>query len=145
MCATAACTVKNTAVRLVRITCSKASSVGAAQRRAAGNAGIGEDDVELAEFLHALPDRGFGRGNVGGIGDDRERVRPKLLRGRIQRRLVAPGDDDARALRDEHARGRQPDAAVAAGDQRRLVLQSHDRLHVVVALLNYVAYLGHLV
>src|SRR5581483_3208376 len=62
------------------------------------------------------------------IGDDRERVRPELLCGGVQRRLIAAGDDDARALGHEQFRGREPDAAVAARDQRRLVLEPHDRL-----------------
>ena len=62
----------------------------AAERRAAGDAGIGEHDVELAEFFDALLDRRFGRGDVGGVGHDRERVRPKLLRRRLQRLLLRP-------------------------------------------------------
>ena len=77
---------------LVLMTFSKASSVVAAERRAAGNAGIGKHDVELAEFFDRLLDRSFGRGDVGGVGGDRERVRPELLRGGLQRLLVAPGD-----------------------------------------------------
>ena len=58
---------------------------GAAERRAAGDAGIGEHDVEFAEFFGALLDRGFGRGDVGGVGHDRERIRSEFLGGGIQR------------------------------------------------------------
>src|SRR3546814_4209889 len=44
----------------------------------------------------------------------------------IQRGPVAAGDGDPRPLGDEGFRGGKANAAVAAGDQRRLVLQSHD-------------------
>ena len=41
----------------------------------AGDTGIGEHDVELAELPGSLRDRGLGRRCVGGIGDDRKCVR----------------------------------------------------------------------
>ena len=62
---------------------------GAADRRVAGDAGIGEHDVELAEGLDRLRHRVFGRRDIGGVGDHGERIRPEFLRGRLQRRLVA--------------------------------------------------------
>ena len=49
---------------------------GCAERRAAGNAGIGEQDVVLAELFGALPDRSFGRRDVGGVGNDRNAFGP---------------------------------------------------------------------
>ena len=101
---------------------------GGAKRRAARDAGIGEQDVVLAEFFGPLPDRGFGGGDVGGVGHDRERVRTQLLRGRIERRLISPCYDDLGALGHEQSCGRQPDAAVAPRDQRRLVREPHGRL-----------------
>src|SRR5262249_13468584 len=52
----------------------------------------------------------------------------ELFGRRIQRRLIAPGDDDACALGHEQFRGGEPNAAVAAGDQRCLVLEPHVRL-----------------
>src|SRR3546814_9168188 len=55
-------------------------------------------------------------------------VGAELLQRGIQRGPVAAGDGDPRALGDEGFRGGQADAAVAAGDQRRLGLQSHDTL-----------------
>ena len=55
----------------------------------------------LPNFLDRLLDRRFRRRDVGGIGDNRKRVRPEFLRRRLQRRLVPPGDDDAGALLHE--------------------------------------------
>ena len=89
-CGTAACTVKNTAVMLVLMTDLECLERGAAERRAAGDAGIGKHDVEFAEFFDRLLDRRFGRRDVGGVGDDRERVRPEFFGGRLQRRLFRP-------------------------------------------------------
>ena len=43
---------------------------GAADRRGAGDAGIGEHDVELAEFFDRPLDRLLGRRDIGGVGDD---------------------------------------------------------------------------
>src|SRR5262249_53577633 len=60
--------------------------------------------------------------------DDGESVGTELFCCSIQRRLIAPGDDDARAFGHEHFRGREPDPAVASGDQRRLVSEPHDCL-----------------
>ena len=50
-CGAAACTVKNTEVMLVLMHGFKCLKRGAPDRRIAGDAGIGEHDVELAEFF----------------------------------------------------------------------------------------------
>ena len=86
---------------LVLMTFWNVSSGCGTKRRASGDAGIGEYDVELAELFGRLFDRRFRRRDVGGVGDDRERVRPQFLRGRFQRRLIASGDGDPGALLHE--------------------------------------------
>ncbi len=88
-CGSADCTVKNTLVRLVLMTFSNVSSGGVAERRAAGDTGIGEQDVVFAELVGSLADRGFGGGDVGRVGRERECVRPQFLRCGIERRLIA--------------------------------------------------------
>ena len=77
-CGSADCTVKNTPVRLVLMTFWNASNISRAQRRAAGDAGVGEQDIVLAELFGPLPDRGFGRSDVCGVGHDRKRVRTQF-------------------------------------------------------------------
>jgi hypothetical protein len=49
--------------------------LGRAQRCTAGDAGIDEQDVVLAEFFRALADRSFGGGDVGDVSLKRECVR----------------------------------------------------------------------
>ncbi len=64
------------------MTFSKASSVAepSGVPPAPAITGIGEHDVELAEFFAALLDRGIGRRDVGGISDERERIGTEFLR-----------------------------------------------------------------
>ena len=119
------CTVKNTAVRLVLMTFWNTWIFGRAQRRAARDAGIGEQDVILAEFFGSLADRCFGRGDVCRVSHHRQRVRAQFIGGGIERRLISSCDDDLGALGYEHSCGRQTDAAVAACDQCRLVREPH--------------------
>src|SRR6202008_2072223 len=102
----------------------------------------GEYDVELAEFFHRLLDRLFGRRDVGGVGDQRQRVGPEFVRRGLQRRPVPSGYGDLGPLGHEQPGGREPDAAVAAGNERRPVRKSHRRLLSawwLVALLNCLA------
>ena len=113
----------------------KSLARGGAKRRAARDTGIGEYDVVFAELVGPLPDGGFGGGNVGGVGHHRERVRTQLPGGGFERCLISPCDDDPGALGHEHSCGRKTDAAVASGDQCRLVREPHAGLHLV-ALLN---------
>lgn len=81
---------------------------GSAERRRPGDAGIGEHDIELAEFCDHLLQRGVVGGDVGGVGDHREHVRPEFPGGGFQRHLVAAGDEDLRPLSHEHLGGGQP-------------------------------------
>jgi len=69
----------------------KGLECGGSDRRIAGDAGIGEQDVELAEFFDRALDRLFGRRDIGGVGDQRERVRSQFLRRGLERRLISPG------------------------------------------------------
>src|SRR3546814_15695919 len=93
-----------------------------------GDSGVGEQDVDPAEGFGHVGDGRFGGGDVGGVGLHGNGVRAELLQRGIQRGPVAAGDGDPRPLGDEGFRGGKANAAVAAGDQRRLVLQSHDTL-----------------
>ena len=99
-----------------------------AKRRAARDAGIGKNDVEFAEFRNRLLDRSFRRRDVGGVGNDGDRVRPEFLRSRLQRLLVAPCYRDPRALRHEQFGCRKANAAVSASNECRLFRQSHGSL-----------------
>jgi hypothetical protein len=106
----------------------KSLELGGAKRRTARDTGIGEYDVIVAELAGPLPDRSIGGGNVGGVGHHREGVRTQFAGGGIERRLISPRDDDPGAFGHEQPGGRQPDAAVASGNQRRLVCESHGGL-----------------
>jgi len=53
---------------------------GGSDRRIAGDAGIGEQNIELAEFFDRAPDRLLGRRDIGGVGDQRQRVRAQFFR-----------------------------------------------------------------
>ena len=106
----------------------KCGERGPADRRVAGNAGIGKDNVELAELFNRLLDCLFGRRDIGRVGHDRQRIRPQLFRSRLERRLISPGNRHPRALGHEQPCCRKPDAAVAACNQCRLVCQSHGSL-----------------
>jgi hypothetical protein len=99
---------------------------GLAQWRLPADTGVGEHDVQAAEPLGGLVDRGAQRGLVRGVGRQRDGVRAESLQRRGQGRLVAADDRDPGALRREQSRGGQADATVAAGDQGGLVSQFHD-------------------
>ena len=101
---------------------------GGAKRRAARDTGVGEHDVVFAELVGSLRERGFGGGDVGGVGHHRERVWTEFPGGGIEGCLIPPCDDDLGALGHEHSCGRKTDAAVATCNQRRLVREPHGRL-----------------
>jgi len=101
---------------------------GPADRRVGGNAGIGEHNVELAEFCGRLRDGSFGRRDIGRVGHDGERVRAQFFCGGFQRRLIAAGDGDLCPLRHEQPRRGEPNTTIAACDQRCLAREPHDVL-----------------
>jgi NAD(P)H:quinone oxidoreductase type IV len=70
-------------------------------------------------------DRSGERIVVGDICAHCEDARAEFGGGGIERGLVAAGDRDARALGQEGPRGGKAQAAIAAGDQRRLVGKPH--------------------
>jgi hypothetical protein len=99
----------------------------AAERRRARDAGIGEDDVDLAETRDAGRDGRLDRRGVGAVGLHGERLAAEFGLCRVERLLVAPGDDHLGALGEEELRGGEADAAGAARDERRLALEPHGR------------------
>ena len=95
-------------------------------RRAAG---IVEQAIDLAEFLHRKRDQ---RAHLVFLGDVRlaeDAIGAKLLRQRLAFRRAAAGDDDLRALVDKNLRRAQADAAGGARDDRDLAVEPS---HVVI-------------
>src|SRR6202034_1581298 len=90
--------------------------VGRAGRSSAGDARIGEDNVELPEIFGQgceEPLAIFRKGDVSAVAT---RARPKFGDRFIERLLVAAGNGNLRALRDEKSSGGKTDATVAAGN-----------------------------
>src|SRR5271168_1564779 len=99
--------------------------VGRAGRSPAGDAGIGEDDVELPEIFgqgREEPLAVFRNGNVNAIAT---RVRSKFGDCFIERLLVAASNRDLRALRNEKSGRGKTDATVAARNQSLLSREFH--------------------
>ena len=84
-------------------------------------AGVVDQDVEPAELLDALLHQRLAGVRAGDVDRDRERLGAEALeladRG-LALVLVAAGDHHGRAGRREAARHAEPDAAIAAGDDR---------------------------
>ena len=141
---TADCTVKNTQVTLVRITASNAASV-------VPPIGVSPEMPALANRMSSLPNLSaacrlpLGRGDIGGVGNDRLRVRPEFRESGIQRRLIAPGDGDPRALGHEQPRGRKPMPLLPPVINAVLFASRIGSPSTLVASLNYLADLALLV
>ena len=90
------------------------------------DAGVVDEDVELAERLLHVGEHPLHCRRVGDVGGHGERLHTlQLLRrllGGLEHEIV---DDDVRALGSEAERDRAADAATCAGDERDLVLESH--------------------
>ena len=100
--------------------------VGAASRCTAGDAGIGEYDVELAEILGEFSEElltVLRNRNVGAIA---VRFRSQLGDRFIQCLLIATRNCDFSAFRNEKAGCGQADAAVASGNESLLACELHD-------------------
>ncbi len=101
---------------------------GPADRGVAGDAGVGHDDVEIAEGLDGGTDRGRGGLGVGGIGAQREDIGAEVGGGLVERCLVTASDGDPSALGDEGFGSGKSDATVAPGDEGSLAVQAHSFL-----------------
>ena len=100
--------------------------VGRAGRSPAGDAGIGEDNVELPEIFSQgceEPLAIFRKGDVSAVAT---RARSKFGDRFIERLLVAAGNGDLRALRNEKSGCGQTDATVAAGNKSLLPSELHN-------------------
>jgi hypothetical protein len=115
-------------------------------RAGAADAGVGDDDIDLAELGDRLRDRGLHRGAVADVGRDGERASPGLLdelRGLLQlvtlaeavrhRRDVAAqvGDHHIGAGVGQRHRVGATLPARPAGDERNTTVElSHDPAHL---------------
>src|SRR5271154_3485000 len=100
--------------------------VGRAGRSPAGDAGIGEDNVELPEIFGQgceQPLAIFRNGDVGAVAT---RARSKFGDRLIERLRVATGNGDLRALRNEKSGCGKTDATVAAGNESLLRGELHN-------------------
>src|SRR4029077_6603458 len=100
--------------------------VGRAGRGPAGDAGIDEDDVQLAEILGKIREESLPVARHGHVGAIAARVGSQLGDSFIQRLLVPSGNRDSSAFGNEQAARGKPDAAVSAGDERLLAGEFHD-------------------
>jgi hypothetical protein len=90
--------------------------------------GIADQDVDAAEGLGGLFDRGVDLLLAGHVDSDADRLgaaRLQFGRGGIGRLLVEVGDHDLRALLGEEERDLLADTAGRAGDESDLVLELH--------------------
>jgi hypothetical protein len=112
-------TVKKAELRLMWITFSKSGLVGRPSRSTAGDAGIGEDNVELPKIFgqgFEEPLAIFRNGDVSAVAT---RARSKFGDRFIERLRVATGNGDLRALRNEKSGRGKTDATVASGNKSR--------------------------
>jgi hypothetical protein len=90
-------------------------------------AGIVEQAVELAEFLHAKRDQRLHLVFDRHVGLTEHANRSEFCRQRLALGRTAAGDDDLGALRDKNFRRPQADSTRRAGDDRDLAVQpSHE-------------------
>src|SRR5439155_14256544 len=93
--------------------------------RAAGDAGVVDDDVEPAPARVSRCDRALHVIHARDVGDESHRRGADLAGGRLDRRLVQVDERDAGAVGDEPPRNRQPDSAGAPGYQRDTSTEAH--------------------
>ena len=87
-----------------------------------GDAGVGDQDVELAQRLLGVRDQRLDRILVGEIAGQHRRA-AELGGERLEHLAARAGHRDLRALRVQRARDRAADAAGRAGDERGLAGQ----------------------
>src|SRR5581483_1474527 len=95
------------------------------QRLQVADPGLGDEDVDAAEPLHAGLDRSPHVGASRHVAPDRDGTRrpSQLVRGTFRERLVDVEEDDPRALLDEPPGDRAAHALRGAGDERRPALE----------------------
>ena len=122
----AACLIaRNGPIRLTRrISCQSSGDLLEDRGEAAGNAGIGEEDVEPADVAVARARPGRHVLLVAGVGGDADRA--------FELRHAEVGGDHVRALAREQGRGGLADARRRAGDDRDLAFQPHSPTPIVL-------------
>src|SRR5215470_12465390 len=100
--------------------------VGRAGRRTARDARIRKDDVKFTEIAGQGCEEPLAIFRNGDVGTVTASVRSKFRDGFIQRLLIATGDGNLRAFRDEKPRCSQTDAAVTASNKSLLACELHN-------------------
>src|SRR5262249_39673469 len=95
------------------------------------DAGIVDQDVEIAERAAGFGDHVLGVAGVADVGGHEAGLGPRARR-RLPGGGVDVGEGDARTLGDVAAGDREPDAVRGAGDDRDLVLEPHGDLRMSV-------------
>ena len=101
----------------MRMMSSKSSSAGAAHGGRAGDAGVGEDYVEFAEFFGDLLEDGLAGFGVGDVATEADGVGAEVGEGGVEGLLISTGDGDMGAFLNEETGCGEADAAVASGDK----------------------------
>ena len=118
-------TVKKTLVRLMRMICSKSSSAVLPDRGGAGDAGVGEDDVEFTEFFGDLLEDGLAGFGVSDVAAEADSVGAEIGEGSVEGLLISAGDGDLRAFLDEETGCGEADSAVTSRNKSFLSCEFH--------------------
>src|ERR1700719_2106118 len=89
------------------------------------NAGIGDENVDQPQVIPGLHEKALKVGGPAHIALNRQDVLTQIGHGLIERRAIAPEDDDFGAVGHKFARRRQTDAAVATSDHSSFAGKLH--------------------
>ncbi len=104
---------------------------GAANLGCAGNACVGEDDVELAELFAYLFEDGLAGLGVGDVALEADGVGAELGDGGVEGLLISASNGDVSAFFNEEECGGETDSAVASGDKSFLSCEFHESTFLV--------------
>ena len=107
------------------MTSSKSSSAVLPTGVDAGDAGVGEDDVEFAELFADLLEYGLAGLGVGDVAAEADGFGAEVGEGGVEGLLISAGNGDLSAFLDEETGCGEADAAVASGDKGFLSCEFH--------------------